>query len=121
MPPYRGALLGRAFARSNAPLAIENEVGFFGYFAGEKPVIDLWALSDPLLARIPFRPGKRFRVGHYKRELPSGYAESRITGKNLISDPQMAQLYERVRRVVSGPIFTWQRFQAIAELHGLGW
>jgi arabinofuranosyltransferase len=120
VPPARGALLGREFAHSSAPLTVQGEVGFFGYFAGDKHVVDAWALTDPFLARLPFRSESgKFRVGHYQRAIPPGYLDSLVRGENLLVDPKLAHLYGLVQHVVRGPLFTRARWSAIAELHGL--
>ena len=45
----------------------------FGYWAGtDKRILDLYALCDPLLARLPIgdRP---WRIGHYRRTVPAAY------------------------------------------------
>src|SRR5262249_36304104 len=105
-PPYRGALVGRAYARSNAPISVQKEIGFFGYFADATPVIDRWAISDAFLARIPYRPGEdgHFRIGHFERRLPERYIESRVVGRNLLGDPALAHLYDQVQLVTAGPL-----------------
>ena len=70
--------------------SVQGSIGFFGYNAGPtKYVIDRNALSDPLLARLPVSESIYFEFysGHFFRELPAGYFESRQQGKNLIADP----------------------------------
>jgi arabinofuranosyltransferase len=69
VPPYRDAITGRDFARSEVEVIVIDQAGFFGYFAGpEKFLIDRWALSDPLLARIRYRPdGRATSPGEFPR------------------------------------------------------
>jgi arabinofuranosyltransferase len=118
VPPYRGAILGREFSRSPQRVKIMNEVGFFGYFAGpEKTVIDYWALSDPLLARLPFRPGNDWRIGHYPRRIPKGYRETVATGKDRFADRRIADYYRAITSVTQGPLFTLERWREIWRLH----
>jgi hypothetical protein len=113
VPPYRGAIRGRAYARSDERVKVANEVGYFGYFAEDKLVIDGWALSDAFLARIPFESRGSFRVGHYARPIPPGYVESREKDQNLLTDPFQRELYDTVRAVVSGPLFSERRLRAL--------
>ncbi len=118
IPPYPGALHGRRLAQSAVSVAVWNEAGFFGYFAGpERTVIDVWGLCDPLLARIPYRPAGAWRVGHYERRLPAGYLESRRSGVNRLEDPGLAALYEGLRVVVGGPLLSSRRWREIWRLN----
>lgn len=119
VPPYEGAILGARFARRDEPVALQKAVGYFGYFAGpHKTVVDVWAICDPLLARIPFRPaGDDWRVGHFERPVPAGYLESLRSGQNRIRDPRLAEVYEALDRVTRGPLWDAQRWRAIWRLH----
>lgn len=116
IPPYAGAVRGAAFAESPLPVTVYNEVGLFGYFAGDKQIVDRWALCDPLLARIPYRANERFRIGHYPRPIPAGYLESRATGENRIEDPRLREAYEAIRLVTRGPLWSSERLSAIIAL-----
>jgi arabinofuranosyltransferase len=120
LPPFPSALRGMKFARQSGLVTEQSMVGFFGYFVGEKYVVDRWALTDPFLARLPFRSTAGFRPGHYPRELPDGYLASLKTGRNRLTDPKLARLYDNVRAVVRGPLFTRKRWQAIRCLNGGG-
>jgi arabinofuranosyltransferase len=118
LPPYRGAFLGRDFSRSPQRVKIVNEVGFFGYFAGpEKTVIDYWALSDPLLARLPFRPPEEWRIGHYPRRIPRGYRATVASGEDRFADREIATYYRAIAVVTRGPLFTAERWREIWRLH----
>jgi arabinofuranosyltransferase len=89
-------------------------IGFAGYFAGPGVhVIDPYALSDPVLARLPAQ--RKFRVGHYERHMPEGYPESVASGVNRISDPGLAAYYDHMRLIVSGSLWTRARWRAIAD------
>ncbi len=80
-------------------------------------LVDPCALSDPLLARLPAVPVRRWRVGHNIRPIPAGYLESLGRGVDAIEDPSIRALYTDVREVVRGPVFTSSRFRAIWRLH----
>ena len=49
-------------------------IGMRGYVAGPDTIIvDIYALADPLLARLPAHPGSR--IGHFGSSRPDGYME----------------------------------------------
>jgi arabinofuranosyltransferase len=45
--------------------------------------------------------------------LPAGYLESCRSGENQIEDPDLHAYYERVRLVISGPLWSIDRLKAI--------
>jgi arabinofuranosyltransferase len=112
-------------------VAAKGSIGFLGFYLGpEVHVVDLYALADPLLARLPaMRPDptlartlpqlaeKGWRVGHYLRQLPDGYLESLATGRQCIRDPDLARYYEELRLIVSGPLLDPGRLRAIWRLN----
>lgn len=114
-PLYSGACMGQQLARSTRPGAITGEVGLFGYYADDKVVIDLFALADPLLARIPYRTVK-FRPGHYVRPIPAGYVETRLSGKNVIEDEGLRAAWDDLQLVTRGPLLSDERWAAIRAL-----
>ncbi len=92
---------------------IYDTIGMPGFYAGPgRHIVDVWALSDPLLARLPAQP--KWRIGHYTRTVPHGYIESLIEDRNLIADPRIAKLYDRVRLLTRGPLWSKARWRAIA-------
>lgn len=96
-------------------------IGFYGYYAGPRMhIIDVMALADPFLARLPVgNPAdpRSWRIGHFERTLPAGYRETIAGGRNVIADPQLARLYDDVHLVVAGPLFTRERWAAIRRLN----
>jgi len=93
-----------------------NNIGRIGFGVGPSiHLIDNLALSDPLLARLPARAD--WRIGHYVRDLPDGYQRTIQTGVNHITDPAIAALYDDLWRITSGPIWTVDRWRAIARLN----
>ena len=91
-------------------------IGFMGYSAGPTvQLVDHHALSDAFLARLPcLRP---WRIGHFKRALPDGYLASLRSGENRISDPALRPLYDDVRLVTRGELFSAERWAAIWRLN----
>jgi arabinofuranosyltransferase len=110
---------GRALRDKGTRVMSENVVGMKSFAAGPNVhLIDTFALTDPLLARIPYEPaGETFRIGHFSRELPAGYVDSVKTGKNRIKDPCIAAFYARLRSVTYGPLLSWQRVVAMWQLN----
>ena len=91
-------------------------VGFFGYWAGiDTIVIDPFALTDALLARLPSH-GK-WRIGHFKRRVPRGYRESLRSGENRLVDPGLREYYEHLRLVTQGPLWSPERLATIVRLN----
>ncbi len=91
-----------------------TQIGLYGFHAGpDMHIIDPLGLGDPLLARLPAAAG--WRVGHYRRDLPAGYAESVENGVNTIRDPATAAYYERLRVITRGPLWSARRLRIIAR------
>jgi arabinofuranosyltransferase len=107
---------GLALARSADRVTVATNIGFAGYAAPlNLPIIDVLALSDPLLARRP--AGRPSRVGHYWRLPPEGYVESIRTGTNRLTDARLRPYYDDLRLVTAGPLFTRARWRAIVRLN----
>jgi len=121
VPPHRWSIAGAKAAADGVKAMPVPEVGFFGYFAGPSVhIVDLFALSDPLLARLPFDPTGEFRVGHYVRRLPQGYGRS-VVGDNVVVDPRVHAYYDVLRLITRGPLLSGARLLAIARMQaGLG-
>jgi arabinofuranosyltransferase len=108
---------GEALRRGGRRVLASTNVGMMGYTAGPQVhIIDLMALTEPLLARIPYRGGA-FRIGHFQRDAPAGYATSVRTRVNEIENPCLHAYYERLSRVIYGPLFTLERWRAIVALN----
>lgn len=109
--------------RSAGPMAIvRDNIGFYGYYAGAQThVFDLLGLVDPLLARMPVAPWLQWRVGHFPRELPEGYPDSIVKGKNRIADPNLAAFYDVITLVTRRPLFERGRIAAIWKLNTGGY
>jgi len=109
------AKLGIGSRVNGARVVTSGGIGFIGYFAGSSVhLIDFYALSDPLLARLP--SGIEQRIGHFTRRIPEGYQESLASGRNQIADPDLAAYWDRLHLIVSGPIWSVQRFETIAAM-----
>lgn len=93
-------------------------VGMAGYGATRRVhVVERFALSDPLLARMRVRPDGNWRAGHFIRDLPEGYLESLSTGQNLLTDPCLHDLHADLVQVTRGRLWSKERFKAIWRLN----
>jgi arabinofuranosyltransferase len=91
-------------------------IGFAGFCVGPSVhVLDIHALSDPLLARLPGDP--RWRPGHLPRQVPDGYIETLETGVNHLRNRTLARYYDTLAEVTRGPLWSWTRVGAIARLN----
>jgi len=100
---------------ANAFQVVERDTtGMSGYLAGpEVHVIDVYALSDPLLARLPMIYAPKWRTGHFRRHVPDGYKETLASGENRLEDPNLAAYYDQLALVTRGPLFSTERFMTV--------
>lgn len=114
MPHHPWRWLGERGAPPGARTTRGIAMGYRGLAAGaDVHLIDRVALTDPLLARLPARYDVRWMTGHYRRAIPRGYVDSLESGENRIKDKNLAKLYDRLRLVVSGPLWSRERLAAI--------
>lgn len=115
-PPSEMALKGLNNNLSSRDLFVEYCIGMAGYFSGiDKIIIDQNALSDPLLARLPCK--RMWRIGHFERELPTGYFESVKTGENLILDEKLNDFYDKLKIITQDKVFSFKRLKTIVLLN----
>ncbi|MEN6626962.1 MAG: hypothetical protein ABFD69_12125 [Candidatus Sumerlaeia bacterium] len=89
-------------------------LGIAGFKAGAGAyMLDRYALADPLLARLPAKRSILWRIGHFERRIPDGYADTLRTGQNRLADPNLALFYDHLRRIISGPLLSGVRFKEI--------
>ena len=126
-PEHSLRLVGEEVA-ARGTVHTDGAIGMVGFYAGpEAHIVDIFALSDPLLARLPAKVGATFnrphrwtwRPGHLWRPIPDGYLDSLPAEPNRITDPDLAAYYDVLRLVTRGPIWEHERLHAIVDL-GLG-
>ncbi len=98
---------------------MHGATGLLGYYAGQSTyIIDIYALSDPFLARIGVAsPPPDWRTGHILRPIPDGYLLTKFTGKNCLVDPELSKHYEQLQTLIAAPLFTKERLSAIIKLN----
>lgn len=118
LPAHAGIALGEQLKREKKKVAAERSVGFIGYACGPGThLIDRFALADPLLARLPANIAGGWRIGHFERQIPDGYLETLESGENRIVDTALSAYYDKLRYIISGPIWRWSRLVEIFRMN----
>ena len=113
-PTHKWVDEGKRYKANTPKTAVHFAVGFRGFYSGPDVfIVDRYALTDPLLARLPAQYSPNWRIGHFTRKIPPGYVASVRTGENRIRDPELAKFYDDLRLITRGPLFTRQRWNAI--------
>ncbi|TGK06227.1 hypothetical protein EHO60_16695 [Leptospira fletcheri] len=118
-PDHGWAEQGRKYRKdkSNSPsrfsVCATLNVGYFGYYSGpERKIVDVYALTDPLLSKL--KSARPWRIGHFGRNLPEGYLESIDSGENRIADPNLKEYYEKLKLLTESPdLFSKNRLEEI--------
>lgn len=105
--------------KSNSSLIVIREsTGMVGFFAGPNVyIIDRYALSDPLLARLPSTINFTWRIGHHARYIPLGYEKTSPATGDFISDPKLRNFNDHLRIITQGKIFTLTRLTEIMKMN----
>ena len=118
MPNHAWVHEGLAIRGQAGAAVLPVGAGFFGFFAGpDLHLVDLVGLADPLLARLPATPSPFWRIGHFERRIPEGYLETLRSGENRIVEPHLAEYYDKLSLIVSGPLFDRERWAAIWQIN----
>jgi arabinofuranosyltransferase len=117
-PDHKWCAMGKRASERNKEAADFGGIGMYGYCAGlQLIVIDRLALGEPFLARLPKPPTREWRAGHFHRDYPRGYYESRISGENHLLSPRLAELWDDVVLLTRAPLFTAERWRAIWRIN----
>ena len=93
-------------------------VGMVGFYARPQVfILDVYAITDPLLARLPVAAHMHHRIGHFGRIVPPGYKRTLETGKNVIADPSLAVYYDKLNILTRGEIFSFHRWWEIVKFN----
>ncbi len=108
--------LGEQAHRDGVRLAMRAAVGMYGFFGGpELYLIDVYGLGDPLLARLT--PIARWRIDHYRRDVPAGYWQTLASGQNMIQSPGIRVFYDHLTVITRAPIWSRRRFREIFRMN----
>lgn len=85
-----------------------GSVGLAGFFGGPNiHILDVLALGDPILSRLPSRSGSR--IGHFERRVPDGYEKSLLSRRLIVEDPDLNEYCRVVWSVTRGPVWSASR------------
>lgn len=146
LPSHRWRLRGThlRLSRLMKKVLARRTVGMVGFYAGpDVHIVDTFALTDPLLARLPVKRKIGWRIGHFERILPNGYLETIekrqnlrgaelektldddrkvkeglfFMGTNCFGDRNLAAYYDVLSLIIRGNLWGWERFKAIVKVN----
>lgn len=98
-----------------------TNVGIAGWAVGRRiHVIDLYALGDPLLARLPAAV-EPWRSGHFRRDVPWGYTETLESGENKLFHENLRQYWTHLAAATRAPLGSPGRWAEILGLNTGRW
>jgi hypothetical protein len=105
-------------AQDPARLRLVSVAGRSGFMSGPLVyVIDSFALTNPLMARIAIRKDREWRIGHFERRVPEGYLSTLLDAGPTIANPAIRDLYTRIEVVARGRLFAPGRWSSILSLN----
>ena len=84
--------------------------------SSSRVIIDSCGLTDPYLSHLPAIRTPDWRIGHHYRKIPTEYGLLKTGKLGKIPDQNLQSLFNDISIVVSGDLFTIQRFKAIWRL-----
>jgi arabinofuranosyltransferase len=116
-PVHSWSSYGKKLSLNGPSMQVERCEGFLGYYSGaNEKIIDLMALCDPLLARLPPMIGK-LNIGHFERKVPAGYLRSVYLDNNSIVDADLRSYYDKIKIITQGRIFSAERLKVIVLMN----
>ena len=99
----------REMGRRGHPTGLRaGSVGLAGFYGGPNiHILDVLALGDPVLSRLPSRSGSR--IGHFERRVPDGYEKSLLSRRLVVEDPELNEYCRVVWSVTRGPVWSASR------------
>jgi len=114
-PGIESKMPGREFSLEKDLVIPHGAIGMAGYLAGPtNHFIDIYALTDPFLSQLEALYSVP-RAGHFMRDIPAGYYESVKNKSNEVKHPSLNRVYEEIRLITQGDLFTAARFRAILD------
>jgi len=89
-------------------------LGFFGFAAPTDAIIvDLWGLTDPLLARLPAENPTIGASAMWRAWCPRGIWKPWRRERTSSRTSVWVKYYERLSLITRGPLFSWERLKTI--------
>ena len=118
LPNHSLVSKGLEIRASGEKAYVEKSIGFLGYYAGPNAyIVDFFALSDPLLARLPVQLIENKRIGHFRRPIPAGYRRTLDTGEIHLQDENLSLYCEKLWLIVRSPIWSAERWEAVWKMN----
>ena len=118
IPDHRWYRLGEKWRQEGSGVRVMGGIGFVGFASGPGVhIVDDLALADPLLARLAVYNKNNWRIGHFKRMVPTGYIEAIETSQNKIADSNLAVFFDKIKIMTSGDLFTKERWVEIFKVN----
>jgi len=109
---------GLSLRQADERVVVQDSIGLFGYAAGPtKLIVDPLGLSDPLLSHLPIACPGKWRPGHIRREIPSGYLETLRGGRNVLDDPDLREFYDKIVVITRERIWSAHRLKTILQIN----
>lgn len=96
---------------------LDNAPGITVYYYPELYLVDKYALADPFLTKLPAVMDENWRIGHMYRDIPKGYLETILHGKNVIEDKDLSKYLDIIRLITRGDLFDRNRINAIIHMN----
>ena len=96
---------------------VENAAGILVYNNSDIYLNDTYCLGDPLMSRLPAAYHEPWRVGHLRRICPEEYRYSVEEDKNIISDPDLHEFYDKILIITRGELFSGERIRTILDMN----
>lgn len=104
--------------RSRHKLRVAGSIGRWGYaMHPDTKIIDHIAISEPLLARLPTKSKRIYSTGNFSRQIPKGYLRAAETGDTSLMHRNLARYYEKLRFIISGPLFSTERLKTTLKFN----
>jgi arabinofuranosyltransferase len=99
-------------------VVIREGIGLYGFYAGPQVyIIDIHALSDPLLARLPAKRWVNWQIGHFERVIPGGHTDTMKVGYPAETDHDLREFDTHLFTITSGNLFSMERWVEIWKMN----
>ena len=96
-------------------IKLEAAIGQVAYYAGPTVhFVDVYGLTEPLLARLPVVDPLHSRIGHFQREIPDGYYQDSVVLRPLqLHDPDLIAYRDKLMVLIQADLLASGRLREI--------